>query len=529
MRNTTRRQFLADVGQGMLLASVGAALATDLGLAADLGLATAYAGEVPADLTFGALEPLVALMQETSADKLLPLVVEKLNAGTELRTIVAAAALANARTFGGQDYVGYHSFMALAPAFAMSQELPEAKRALPVLKVLYRNTNRMQAFGGRAKEVLHPVEAAELHDDDQTFVRNGNVLQRATRSANMDAAERTFAALAKGPAGEAFNHLQFAVQDEVDVHRVVLSWRAWATLDLTGQEHAQTLLRQSVRYCVETEQRAKKDARPASPIRGLLPKLLDQYKLLGRDLGDRDAEDGWIADTSRLISSSSPEKAADAVAAALAEGLSPEDVGEAISLAANELVLRDPGREEAASPEKPAGSVHGDSVGVHASDSANAWRNIARVSNHRNTLASLIVGAYHTAGRYGRLNKEFYPLAEHLEKVTATEPEALLAELSSAIRGQDQFRACAVVEKYGQKYGQLATAARPVFDLLLQFATSEDGALHAEKYYRTVAEEFAKTRATFRWRQLVALARVTASEYGRPAPGYAQACALLKV
>jgi hypothetical protein len=58
---------------------------------------------------------------------------------------------------------------------------------------------------------------------------------------------------------------------------------------------------------------------------------------------------------------------------------------------------------------------------------------------------------------------------------------------------------------------------------------SEDGALHAEKYYRTASEEFARMRPTFRWRQLVALARVTASEHGQPAPGVAEACQLLGV
>src|SRR5207302_8364634 len=89
--------------------------------------------------------------------------------------------------------------------------------------------------------------------------------------------------------------------------------------------------------------------------------------------------------------------AAEAAAAALAEGFAPEAVGEAISLAANRLVLCDPGRrKDQAQPGKPEGSVHGASVGVHASDSANAWRNIARVSNARNTYASLIVGAFHT-------------------------------------------------------------------------------------------------------------------------------------
>jgi hypothetical protein len=58
---------------------------------------------------------------------------------------------------------------------------------------------------------------------------------------------------------------------------------------------------------------------------------------------------------------------------------------------------------------------------------------------------------------------------------------------------------------------------------------SEDGSLHAEKFYRTASEEFAATREAFRWRHLVALARVTASEIGRPAPGIAEARALLKL
>ena len=65
--------------------------------------------------------------------------------------------------------------------------------------------------------------------------------------------------------------------------------------------------------------------------------------------------------------------------------------------------------------------------------------------------------------------------------------------------------------------------------MLLKFAVSEDGALHAEKYYRTVRTEFATTRKAFRSSHLVALARVTASEYGFPAPGYAEAKRLMKV
>jgi hypothetical protein len=93
------------------------------------------------------------------------------------------------------------------------------------------------------------------------------------------------------------------------------------------------------------------------------------------------------------------------------------------------------------------------------------------------------------------------------------------------LASQDQFRACAVVHRYGE----LGHDARPVFDLLLRYAVSEEGALHAEKYYQTVSEEFAFLRLAFRWRELTPLARVTTSEYGYPARGYAEACKLLRV
>src|SRR5262245_30909440 len=151
-----RREFLADVGRGLLIGSVGTALA------ADMGLGTVRANEDTSALTFGKLESLVAEMQQTPAEKIVPAMIARIKEGTELKTLTAAAALANARTFGGHDYIGFHTFMALAPAYHMSQRLPADHRPLPVFKVLYRNTGRIQDFGGVKQEVLHPVEAGEL-------------------------------------------------------------------------------------------------------------------------------------------------------------------------------------------------------------------------------------------------------------------------------------------------------------------------------------------------------------------------------
>jgi hypothetical protein len=147
------------------------------------------------------------------------------------------------------------------------------------------------------------------------------------------------------------------------------------------------------------------------------------------------------------------------------------------------------------------------------------------VSNHRNAVASLIVGAYHTAGQSEHLNPQPYPLDRDLEKIHALSADALLPETESAIKANDQARACALIARYGQ----LDQPARPVCDLLLKYAISEDGALHAEKYYRTVTEEFTAARPSFRWRHLAGLARVTASEHGYPAPGVADARRLLNI
>ncbi len=140
--------------------------------------------------------------------------------------------------------------------------------------------------------------------------------------------------------------------------------------------------------------------------------------------------------------------------------------------------------------------MHGDSIGVHACDSANAWRNLARVEQSANALVSLILGGCQAArdrtNRGGDFLKwEPRPHAEDRAKIKSTEAAALLKEAEDAIKEKNQAGACAVV----YRYGELGHAARPMFDLLLRYAISEDGALHAEKFYRTVSEEFAATRA----------------------------------
>lgn len=508
-----RREFLRAVGHGTLLAGIGTAAAVEL------GLCPAWADQDPPALDFGPREPLVRLLQDTPPEKLIAVVIGKLRSGTGLDDLVAAAALANARTFAGEDYIGFHTMMALVPARCMAAELPAAQAALPVLKVLHRNAQRITAVGGRATEKLRQVAASGPAPSSPTAVRD------AIRRGDLQGAEDRLAAAVTESPERGFGQVLTAVEDGLEVHRVVMPHRAWELVNLVGREHAFTLLRQSVHYC------AINDANPqyAERFAGLREKVASLMDRVPPEVASRQADDAWVDGLARQIISSSPAVAADLVAAALDEGFPAITIGEAVGLAAADLVLRDPGRSsQAASEGKPAGSVHGDSTSVHACDAINALRGMALVDGGRHAAACLVLAAWEVASDAGYRRGEFsvdlpYPHAAALTGLTATDPGVLLRSANEAIVAGEQALAAAAVERYGR----LGGPPRPVFEMLLRYAVSEDGALHAEKFYRTVSEAFETARPALRWRHLVALARVTASEYGTPAPGIAEARSLL--
>jgi hypothetical protein len=515
MTTANRRQFLESVGCGMLATGLGA------GLAADLGCQSAFAGGKDDDaLSFGKYDGLVDLMQDTAPEKLQGVLVDKLNRGeTDLKSLIAAGALANAETFGGEDYVGFHTAMAMLPALQMTQLLPAERQALPILKVLYRNTDQIQKFGGPSKKVLRQMHAAEEATVESVDIE----IRDAGRKADTATGEKLFSRFAKASLDDAFNVLQPLMQDDVNVHRYVFAYRTRGLAELLGQDHAYTILRQCVRFSCNHEQGRLANNRPGSAIRDVMPKLLDQYKLAGKTPGTSDPGDEAIEKLAETIYKGPPERAAEAVAAVLAEGWSMEVVGEAISLASNLLVLRQ-------APQVTR--VHGDSPGVHSSDATNAWRNMARVAKPIHALSGLMVAAYHSAAHQPFKN-DAYPTAEHRAAVKASDMEGLLAEAEEAVRKNDQGRAAAAIALYGEKGG----SPQPVMQRMLKYTISEDGRLHGEKYFHTVEEEYRNTRPAFRWRQMVGLARVTASAYGfdrqdkhgSRAPGYEDACRLLKV
>jgi hypothetical protein len=411
--------------------------------------------------------------------------------------------------------------MALAPALRMSSLLPGRSAALPVLKVAYRNTKRIHETGGRRTEVLHPIEATPS-DSEITAVE----IRRAVEARNVAKAESLFAGLINNDRTAALNALIPLVQDNPEVHRTVLPYRAWDMQEIVGPEHAATLLRQSLRYCLQSEAYRHDNWREHS---SMLTALFDEFHLHNKPPGNKQADDAFVRKLSQHFAEASAAESARAAASTLAEGFDPKAIGEALSLAASRLVLRDGGRmPQWETSLKPAGCVHGDSVGVHASDAANAWRNLARVSTGAASTSCLIIGAWQVARDrtiVPNLMQQTLPAEHHLRETTASDADTLLAQLNEAIRFNQQGHATAIAHRYGE----LSLPPDRIFAALLKYAVSEDGALHAEKYFQTVSDDFQSTRPSLRWQHVAGLARVTASEYGRPAEGQAEARDLLQL
>ncbi len=276
MNPFNRREFLSDVGRGMLVAGLG------VPLAGDLGCSSAFANEGAEGIPLGEYQPLVELMRETPADKLQPLLAQRVLQGkTDLKKLTAAGALANAISFGGCDYVGFHTAMAMLPALEMSRQLGSARSPLPVLKVLYRNAQQIQSVGGASTTVLEAFHAAEHAEDHAVEGDLGTQIRAACRKVDVGLGEQLLAEVGDSPL-KAFNALQPAVQDDLNVHRYVFAHRTYGLVGLLGKDYAYSLLRQCVRFCINHEQDHIRHKQPESPIRCWFPNCWTNTSWPGR-------------------------------------------------------------------------------------------------------------------------------------------------------------------------------------------------------------------------------------------------------
>ena len=337
-----------------------------------------------------------------------------------------------------QDYVGFHTFMALAPGLRRwSRELPEPTgRRCRCSRCSTATPTASRSTGGREHEVLHPVAAG----GPARRPHGGEALREATRGRRHGRGRADLRRAGAGPIGEAFNDLQYvgAGRRRRPPRRPRLAGLGAARPDGQGaRPHAAAPVGALLRATRRAASRATtgRAGDPAPCCR----KLLDQYKLLEQAAG---RPHGRTTPGSRAepddLRAPAATQAADAVAAALAEGIAPEAVGEAISLAANQLVLRDPGRPQGRSARQAGGQRprrlgrrprlrRGQRLAEHRPRQQPAQR--ARQPDRRRLP--------HRPARAAALEPQAVPAGRApARRSRRRTPTALLAEAEAAIRGE---------------------------------------------------------------------------------------------
>lgn len=504
------------------------------------------------------MEAAVRRVEETPPDAIVAATIARLKAGESPASLLAAAALAVSRsTELPPDHHGgpIHPVSGVHAVYRMAQRLPGDWALMPIVQNVALANKHIHApdmgpwimpalNGAQTNGATASGASANDAPDPQAFTD-------AIEGLHPTLAERALPGLvaSHGP-GELLDLMlrEALRRNALDDHYFLYPLFATRALDCIGWEWASVLLRTPVRY-LATNARAlasphtEKEGEIVGRVRSYegfaaVEALLDSYALMDTDLRERtgDDEDQPVgALGARLGAVSTLSDIAEPLAEALAAGLSLEGAGEALSIAAGLLHLR---------------SNSGNPFDVHLHTGVNARRHLLRLKgvSRRHKLLALLgwttgPEVWFHEGRLVWPAQDGPGTADALRPGADAEsdsPGALLDTLCAAIAERRSADALAAADGHVD-WIVLGPEARPVLALARRYADAGFDAatyfarlgavicrddfseMHALKHNQAVVEEYATTRAPYRWVHLVSAAKVALCTHGLTDTVYRQA------
>ncbi len=472
------------------------------------------------------IEPLVQFVEATPRDEILDRTLDKLRSGVPTQTMLTASALAVTRSSDLPP--GHHGgpLHPLAGLYAVSKlvgRLEGEQRFLPVLQhVALANKHIHDPVTGPYSLLdFAPLDAGGVEATKAAFLK-------AAGRGESNKADHLFLWLwAHVPPIEALDLLlSVAIPKNVlDDHYFIFPAYTWRALDILGHEYLPVLMRPAVRYVARfPTQRSVPD----------VDALIEEHQLLTRILRQRTGADetaviGRIGEAIGRCSVYSEIPVL--LAKALADGLSLEGAGEALSIGAAGLFLR---------------SLTGNPMDVHLHTSANLRRYLLRLDglSMRNKLLILLL--WHTGPEVKATQYRMEPSPQPDPAAVAALPprtqEALLEAITHSIHQQPptdwstvtnlgKMRAVPEVKEtvnLAQHYVQAGYDAQALMRRLGEIVCHDSFTeMHAFKHHQAIVEEFHATREPWRWMHLVCGAQAAAISFGKNMEIYEEALDLL--
>jgi hypothetical protein len=473
-----------------------------------------------------AIEPLVQFIEETPRNEILDRTLDKLRAGVTTQTMLTASALAVARSSDLPP--GHHGgpLHPLAGLYAVSKlvgRLEGEERFLPVLQHVALSNKHIHdpVTGPYSLLEFTPLDAGGVEATKDAFVKAAN-------RGESNKADHLFLWLWEHvPPIEALDLLLTVAipKNMIDDHYFIFPAYTWRAFEFIGQEYLPILMRPTVRYVARF---------PSQRIVPEIDALIEEHQLLNRVLRQHtgDDETAVIGRIGEAIGRCAQFREIPVLLAkGLAEGLSLEGAGEALSIGAAGLFLR---------------SLTGDPMDVHLHTSANLRRYLIRLDglSLRNKLLILLL--WHTGPEVKSVQYRMDPTTlPDMAAVAALAPrtqEALLEAITQSIHQQPPIDWTTVTDlvnaqvapevtetvNLAQQYVQCGYDAEALMRRLGQIVCHDSFTeMHAFKHHQAIVEEFFATREPWRGTHLVCGARAAAISFGKNMEIYEEARDLL--
>jgi len=468
------------------------------------------------------IEPLVQFIEDTPPAEILDRTLARLRAGLPIQTMLTASALAVTRST--EMPPGHHGgpLHPLAGLYALSKlagRLDGEQRFIPVLQHVALSNKHINhpAMGPYQLLEFAPLDAGGVDATKAAF------LMAVTRGES-NHADHLFQWLWQHmPAIEAFDLLMSVAipKNFHDDHYFIFPafmWRAFET-GVLDKEYLPLLMRPVVRYVT------RHPVAPNNPVASPLPEieaLIEARGLLSRVLRQRTGEDETAAIGRLGEEIGRVDVYADIpglMATALADGLSLEGAGEALSIGAAGLFLR---------------SLTGNPMDVHLHTSANLRRYLLRLDglSLRNKLMLLMT--WHTGPEIRSTQNRMEPAPQPDPASVAALPHRTQNDLLEAITQSIYTQPptdwskvtnlglmIAVPEvkdtvNLAQQYVQCGYDPEVLIARLADIVCHDNFTeMHAIKHHQAIVEEFHATREPWRWMHLVCGAQASAISFGK--------------
>ena len=499
--------------------------------------------QYPADI-----EPLVQFIEETPPAEIVDRALAKLREGVSTTTMLTASALAVVRSSDlppGHHGGPLHPLAGMYAIHNLSSRLEGEDRFLPILQHVALSNKHINDPVTSPFNLLEfePLDASAGANREADLAADGS--GDVSTAAGVEACKEAFLkACSRGesnkadhlflwlwdhvPAIEAFDLLLSVAlpKNALDDHYFLFPGYLWRGLHTAiGTEHLKVLMRPAVRYVARF---------PAQRIVPEVDGIIEKHNLLGRVLRQRtgDDETASIGALGTAITEVSQYSAIpELIAQALADGMSLEGAGEALSIGAAGLFMR---------------SLTGNPMDVHLHTSANLRRYLLRLDGLSIKSKLLTLLLWHTGPEVKSTQYRMMPAPQPDPQAVAALPhrsqDELLEAITHSIHNQPptdwskvgnlgQMRAVPEVREtvnLAQQYVNLRydpeVLLKRLGDIVCHDSFTE---MHAFKHHQAVVEEFANTRDPWRWMHLVCGCQAAAISFGKNMTTYEEALELL--